>query len=409
MPDDSIVQSIIRFNAGRDPVRLALKYRAMREHPLSFLRGTNHLFCETELVKPIQNTPPAWSCGDLHLQNFGSYKGDNRLVYFDINDFDDAALAPCTWDLFRLMTSIHTAAEPIGYGEAAASDLCKAFLGAYAGALREGKARWVERATATGMVRKLLKDLKWRKRRDLLDSRTTMHGKRRTLRTDTGKALPVDREERKRVASFMAGFAARQKNPGFFTLIDVARRIAGTGSLGMERYVILVEGNGSPDENYLLDLKRAAPSPAARRFAPLQPPWESEGSRIVWAQYQKQAIAPALLQSVTMDGISYVMKELQPSEDKVKLASWNGRAGRLADLVATMGQITAWAHLRGSGRKGAAVADELTAFGGDESWLSPLASLARECAAQVREQWKEFCAAYDGGAFGKARGMQLIS
>jgi len=40
----------------------------------------------------------------------------------------------------------------------------------------------------------------------------------------------------------------------------VARRIAGTGSLGVERYVLLIEGKGSPDGNYLLDLKQALPA-----------------------------------------------------------------------------------------------------------------------------------------------------
>ena len=52
----------------------------------------------------------------------------------------------------------------------------------------------------------------------------------------------------------------QQPNPGFFHPLDAARRIAGTGSLGIARYVILVEGHGSPNLNYLLDLKAAIPS-----------------------------------------------------------------------------------------------------------------------------------------------------
>lgn len=401
MVNEHTVNSILRFNNGRDPERLALKYRAMRESLLGFLRGSNHLFCETAPDDPLlRAAPAAWSCGDLHLENFGSYKGENRLVYFDCNDFDEAALAPCTWDLLRFMTSIPAAAKSLGFGEAASTTLCDAFLGAYRRALQEGKARWVERATAQGMVQKLLMELEQRKRRDFLDSRTSLHGKKRTLRTDTGKALPATREERKMVTAFMASFAAHQPNPGFFTVIDVARRIAGTGSLGIERFVLLVEGNGSPHENYLLDLKLAVPSSLARRFTALQPPWESEGARVVWAQRQIQAIAPALLQPVTMEGRSYVMKELQPSEDKVKLSKWNGKAERLRDVVETMGEITAWGHLRGSGRRGATVADGLITFGQDDTWPAPLAALARECAAQIGQQWREYCAAYDGGVFG---------
>ncbi|RNC68058.1 MAG: DUF2252 domain-containing protein [Desulfuromonadales bacterium] len=395
------VNAILRFNVDRDPERLALKYRAMRKSPLGFLRGTNHLFCETAPDSPLFRTVPAvWSCGDLHIENFGSYKGDNRLVYFDINDFDDSALAPCTWDVLRFMTSVHAAAESLGFDCDAASGLCDGFLAAYIGALQEGKARWVERATSQGMVLKLLEELTQRKRRAFLDSRTLSHGKKRTLRTDTGKALPVTREERKKVAAFLARFATRQPNPDFFALIDAARRVAGTGSLGTERFVLLVEGNGSPDENYLLDLKLASPSPLARRFAALQPPWKSEAERVAWVQRQMQAIAPALLQPVEMEGRPCVLKELQPSGDKVELDQWDGKLGRLQDLMTTMGEITAWDHLRGSGRRGAAIADELMDFGEDNTWPAPLAALARECAAQTRRQWDEFCAGYDGGRFG---------
>jgi hypothetical protein len=34
----------------------------------------------------------------FHIENFGSYKGDNRLVYFDIGDFDESLLGPSAWD-----------------------------------------------------------------------------------------------------------------------------------------------------------------------------------------------------------------------------------------------------------------------------------------------------------------------
>ena len=68
----------------------------MASDPFYFFRGTAHLFYEdlvnTEAALPGQ--PLTWVCGDLHIENFGSYKGDNRLVYFDINDFDEANLAP---------------------------------------------------------------------------------------------------------------------------------------------------------------------------------------------------------------------------------------------------------------------------------------------------------------------------
>ncbi len=36
---------------------------------------------------PLPQSPNTWICGDLHLENFGSYKANNKLVYFDLNDF----------------------------------------------------------------------------------------------------------------------------------------------------------------------------------------------------------------------------------------------------------------------------------------------------------------------------------
>ena len=91
----NVIREIQAYNAGRDPERLALKYQKMRSSPFGFLRASCHLFYarlpKTELFKAA---PLTWICGDLHLENFGSYKGNNRLSYFDLNDFDEAALAP---------------------------------------------------------------------------------------------------------------------------------------------------------------------------------------------------------------------------------------------------------------------------------------------------------------------------
>ena len=38
-----IAQTIASFNTGRDPERLAMKYKLMRSSPFVFLRGTCHL------------------------------------------------------------------------------------------------------------------------------------------------------------------------------------------------------------------------------------------------------------------------------------------------------------------------------------------------------------------------------
>ena len=256
-----VVETIRSFNAGRDPQRLAMKYRNLRESPFVFLRGTCHLFYDRLPNEPLfRRAPMVWSCGDLHLENFGSYKGDNRLVYFDINDFDEATLAPATWDIVRLLASVLVAVDMLHATPGQALRLCMAFVQAYGDELTGGKARWVERETAQGLVRDLLESLKGRSRVDFLDRRTERKRRRRVIRCDGRHALPASDAQRARVTELINAFASEQPNPAFFNVLDVARRIAGTGSLGVDRYVILVEGKGSPDGNYLLDLKQALPS-----------------------------------------------------------------------------------------------------------------------------------------------------
>jgi uncharacterized protein (DUF2252 family) len=386
-----VVQRIDRFNLGRDPELLARKYEAMRNSPFAFLRATAHLFYEDLPKHPLlRSAPPAWLCGDLHLENIGTYKGDNRLVYFDVNDFDEAALGPCTWDALRCAISILVGTEALGIDRAGRKALCRGFIDSYGDALASGKARWVERESSDGMVLALIESVRLRKRKGFLDKRTVLAGGKRSIRIDGKKALPISAERRKKVMRFMEQFAKQQPDPKFFRPIDVARRIAGLGSLGLERYVVLVRGKGSPDGNYLIDLKHQ-PAPAnQQRLIQKQPRWGSDAERVAEVQRRCQAISPAFLHAVKIDGRPFLMKGLQPTADKILLANWGGKTRNLEHLFRTHGHVLAWAQLRSSGREGSAIADDLIGFGAPDKWRGELLELARSGAAKVFEDWAGF-------------------
>ena len=392
------VDEIQAYNAERDPDRLKLKYAAMRAGPFAFLRGSCHLFYARLSREGIfKSAPLSWCCGDLHLENFGSYKADNRLVHFDINDFDEAALAPATCDLVRMLTSLRIAADGVAIKVSDADHLCSIFVDTYADALASGKAYWVERETSEGVVRTLLDDLRVRQRRDFLNTRTVLKGRKRVLRTDGVKALAVNETQRTCVMNFMNAFAKTQPNPDFYSVIDVGRRIAGTGSLGVDRYAILVRGKGSPNSNYLLDLKQALPSTLARRVRVCQPQWCSEAARIVSVQRRMQAVSFAFLRPVLVGEEPFVLRALQPSEDRVTLRVARQSTAELEQLIQTMGRLTAWAHLRSGGREGSASADEFIEFGKRRKWRVKLLDASETCTAQVRIDAKTFNAAYDSG------------
>src|ERR1700722_8729759 len=106
----NIPEKIRTFNQGRIPSLLKLKYKDMREDKYRFLRAIPHLFYEDTMAHSfLHDSPNVWLCGDLHLENLGSYKGDNRVAYFDINDFDECLLGPCFFDIYRMLTSIFVA------------------------------------------------------------------------------------------------------------------------------------------------------------------------------------------------------------------------------------------------------------------------------------------------------------
>jgi uncharacterized protein (DUF2252 family) len=396
----NVIESILAQNAGRDPDRLAMKYASLRKDAFTFLRGTCHLFYQRLPRERIfREAPLAWICGDLHLENFGSYKGDNRLVYFDVNDFDEAALAPCSWDLVRFATSLLVATHEQSQIPLLGRTLAQAFLDAYATALADGKARWIERETADGPVRELLDGLRLRTRRELLDSRTDVVRRTRRIRVDGRKALAVSDKQRGKVQSFMTRFAANQPDPDFFQVLDVARRIAGTGSLGVERYAILVKGKGSPDGNYLLDLKQACPSSLLSRLRTPQPSWSCDAERVVTVQHHSQAVPMAFLNAVSIGRKSFVLRALQPSEDRVAISFRRASLRSTERLVRCMGHLVAWGHLRSSGRSGAAIADEFIAFGREQKWQRKLLSQAESCTAQLLEDWRTYAEAYDAGTF----------
>jgi uncharacterized protein (DUF2252 family) len=398
-----LIKRIQQYNAGREPERLAMKYHNMWTSAFVYLRATCHLFPgQLSELKVLSKAPAVWSCGDLHLENFGSYKGDNRLSYFDINDFDESALIPASWDIVRVLTSVRLACAELEFSADRVRELVDGLLDSYFQQLQRGSARWLERDTATGPVQELLAAVSERKRVDFLDSRSKLiskNSKKRKLLIDGKKALAASKEQREQVGEFMEKFAKTQKNPEFYEVLDVARRIAGNGSLGVDRFVVLVRGKASPNNNYLLDLKQAVPSALTAGLTLKQPTWASEGERIVTLTRRAQAVPVAFLHAVQMNGNNYVLRDLQPSADRVSFVEKGNDERRLNELMQAIGQCTAWSHLRGSGRQGSAIADKLVAFGGDDSWKKVFRKASASCADNISAEWKTYSEAYDDKVF----------
>jgi len=398
----NIAQRIKAFHSNRLPPFTALKYQMMAENPFRFLRGSCHLFYE-DLQKSdaLPRYPLAWICGDLHLENFGTYKGDNRLVYFDVNDFDEGALAPAVWELSRMVTSIFTGLDSLGIKKKESTRIAGLFMDKYSATLALGKSRYIEPRTANGIVQTFLDKVCQRRQKELIRGRTE-NGKdgRLTLRIDRTRFFPLEKVLRKEL---MAHLHDWMKTEPFlqkrYEVIDCAFRIAGTGSIGARRYVFLVRQVKDPKKHLLIDMKQALPSCLQGRTDITQPSWATEAARVVAIQHRMQNVCPALLGTCRFKEEDYVVKEMQPTADKIDFMLLKDRRQDIICVVQDMALLTASAHLRSAGRQGAALPDELIAFGGDHHWQKGVLDYAAAYSEQAKKDYREYFAAYKDDFF----------
>ena len=381
---------ILSFNEHLSAESRELKFAALQENIFRFYRGTCHLFYDrlSSLGMPKDHTR-TWICGDLHLENFGSYKGDNRLVYFDINDFDEALLGLHSFDVMRLVTAILLASEDFKYSERDARALALLALGEYAKAITTSKALMMEREVAKGLMRDFFDQVSQQSREAFIDRITRKNGKKLHFHIDdvhnkkTGKALHDD---------LIKWFEKEFHNTDRLSdmkVLDCAHRIAGTGSIGCERYMLLVYDRRR-DKNYVLDMKEARPSSLRGHVAIKQPKWDNEAERIVSIQDRMQFCAPALLRAVSFQKKWFVLRELQPVQDKMNLMECKGRMNKLDDILTPMAEITAYAHLRGSGRQSASTADELADAVSKTKWIKHMYEISHDLSVQIRKDYLDF-------------------
>src|SRR5467141_3245822 len=96
---------------------LELKHHAMSAGIFPFLRATFYRWAARwrALVGDVAAAPTVLAVGDLHVENFGTWRDAEGRLVWGVNDFDEAAVIPYAFDLVRLATSARLAANlPIG-------------------------------------------------------------------------------------------------------------------------------------------------------------------------------------------------------------------------------------------------------------------------------------------------------
>lgn len=90
-----------------DRKALAAKHERMGESAFLFLRGSffRWPYYLEAVDAGILRAPTVLAVGDIHLENYGTWRDDEGRLVWGINDFDEAAELPFTSDLVRLAAS----------------------------------------------------------------------------------------------------------------------------------------------------------------------------------------------------------------------------------------------------------------------------------------------------------------
>lgn len=326
----------------------------MSASPLSFLRGAAPLFYEMLAADPELANGPAGEGviqGDAHLENFGAFSPGveeagswhKGHATFHLNDFDEATRGAWRWDVLRLTTSLLLAGRELGQSGPAVLGLCEALLDSHSDALFAA----ARLPPLPPPVAALIMKVDGRANKRLLEERTTTSGGvRRFVRGE--RYADVSPAVTAAVPAALKLFAERTAarggpRPEQLELLDVAFRIAGTGSLGSLRVAALTRGKGGGDACWLFDLKEQAGSSVD--VLAMRPPVASRAQEVESAFRVCVEQPPRMLGTSSLAGTDVLVRRLTPQEDKLSLTRLE--AGQLPELSRYLGALLGAAHRRG--------------------------------------------------------------
>jgi hypothetical protein len=329
---------------------LRLKHRRMAESVFPFLRATFYRWVQIwpEVCSDADKAPRILSVGDLHIENFGTWRDVEGRLIWGVNDFDEAADFPYTNDLVRLATSALLA---IGDSHLAASgkDACAEILDGYTKSLAEGGKPFV-----------LEEGNKWLRSIALNELRDP---DRFWAKMD---ALPSVRSE----ISPSAREALEHLLPDPHLQYRLARRVAGLGSLGHQRFVALAEFHGG---KIAREAKMLVPSSVFWAY-------DLPGPAEIWYQAVLSRAVRCPDPFVHLRG-RWIVRRLSPHCSRIELGVLPKNRDECR-LLFSMGWETANIHL-GNPDEGKEIRKHLKSQ--KANWLY---AAAREMVAAVNEDWQ---------------------
>ena len=126
------------------PEDLDQKHELMKADCFAFFRATFYRWCQLwpEFCEDCNNAPEVLAVGDLHVENFGTWRDSEARLVWGVNDFDEVAMMPYTIDLVRLAASAHLAIDS-GHLKIEHREACAEIAAGYKEGLEAGGRPWI--------------------------------------------------------------------------------------------------------------------------------------------------------------------------------------------------------------------------------------------------------------------------
>jgi uncharacterized protein (DUF2252 family) len=406
---------------SRLPHLLPLRYQRMSESPFAFYRGGAGIMAIDLSHQPHSNVRTQL-CGDMHLSNLGVYGSPERVLLFDVNDFDETLPGPFEWDVKRLAASFVIAGEHQGFTQKQSDKSVAEMVKAYRLAIHETAGSgvldtWYSRISDQDLLSAVRmmgaqKDQVTKTARALNKARTrtslsaakklteVVDGKRRFREDPPLLTHPLEVSDnidlvKQLLAKYRRSLPQdRRQLFDRFTLVDIALKVVGVGSVGTRAWAILLQGRDE-DDLLMLQAKEAGMS-VLEPFLGVSA-YRNHGQRVVEGQRLMQAASDIFLGWVNNDenSIHFYVRQLRDMKGSVEIDAMDPQAhvayGRLC------GTALGLAHARAGG------VAEIAGYVGESATLDrAIIDFANAYAEQNQRDYRMFMDAISKGRLSAA-------
>ena len=448
-------------DAAREPDLVPVRHGRMMASPFTFYRGAAKVMAADLKDTPVAGLQ-AQLCGDAHLSNFGLFASPERLLLFDVNDFDETLPGPFEYDVERMSASFTIAGRGNGFGPADVRATTLASVRAYREAMasfaRMGTMDiWYARldadqlvadinAAAAGTASQAKADKKKAgKKQEKVDKKrekASRQAEKEASKTaqkahahDSTQALaklaervdgrfrivsqpPLIVPARNLAATFglspdlvmpalheqFRAYRAtlqddRRRLLERFQIVDMARKVVGVGSVGTRDYIVLLQGR-DPLDPLFLQVKQATASVLEAGLRRSR--YRQHGERVVQGQRMMQAASDIYLGWTKGIGPDlrrhFYWRQLRDMKGSIEIDKLNPVG------LTLYARICGWTLARAHARSGDPVAIA-TYLGGSDAFDQSITGFCERYADQNERDHAEFVQAIRSGRLEAVEGV----